>query len=136
MMLIADSGATKAAWRFIDQDGTITALSTAGLSPLFWTSNEMAREITRKFPVKIRSKIKSGKPVIYFYGASCSSKERVQIVRVALKKVFPGSRAHINHDILASARALLGHRKGIACILGTGSNSCYYDGKKITQTKG
>jgi glucosamine kinase len=136
MTLIADSGATKADWRFIDQDGSIASFSTAGFNPLFWTSGEMAAEIERKFPKKVKAKVRSKKTVIYFYGTSCSSKERIKIVHNALKKAFPSSQPVINHDILASARALLGHNEGIACILGTGSNSCYYDGKKITQTKG
>jgi len=136
MILIADSGATKADWRFIDKDGSISAFSTAGLSPLFWTSKEMADEINKKFTKKIKSQITSEKSQIYFYGTSCSSKERIKIVHTALKKVFPKSKEEINHDILASARALLGGKEGIACILGTGSNSCYYDGKKITNMKG
>ncbi|MBI4929580.1 MAG: hypothetical protein HY841_02370 [Bacteroidetes bacterium] len=136
MILIADSGATKADWRFIDKDGTIFSFSCAGLSPLFWTSSEMANEISRKFTKKIKSQITSEKSHICFYGTSCSSRERIRIVQIALKKVFPKSTADINHDILASARALLGNKEGIACILGTGSNSCYYDGKKITHIKG
>lgn len=136
MILIADSGATKADWRFIDKDGSIFSFSTAGLSPLFWTSKEMADEINKKFPKRIKSKVKSEKAQTFFYGASCSSKERIKIVQTALKKVFPKSKAEINHDILASTHALLENKEGIACILGTGSNSCYYDGKKITQTKG
>ncbi len=136
MILIADSGATKADWRFIDKDGNISAFSTAGLSPLFWTSKEMAAEIKKKFPKKIFSQISHLRSHIYFYGTSCSSPSRIKIVQVALKKAFPGSKAVIEHDILASARALHGKYEGIACILGTGSNSCYYDGKKITQIKG
>ena len=136
MMLIADSGATKADWRFIDKDGKISSFSTKGLSPLFWTSKEMAEELNKKTPKSIKSKVKSGNTNIFFYGTSCSSKKRIQIVQSALKKVFPKSKTQINHDILASARALLGNKEGIACILGTGSNSCYYDGKKITDIKG
>ena len=136
MMLIADSGATKADWRFIDKDGDISSFSTEGLSPLFWTSKEMADEINKKIPKKIESGVKSQKSEIYFYGTGCSSKERNKIVELALKIFSPKSNAKINHDILASARALFRNRAGIACILGTGSNSCYYDGRKITEMKG
>lgn len=136
MILIADSGATKADWRFIDRNGNITAFSTAGLSPLFWTSREMTAEIIKKFPKKVFTQINEDRSRIYFYGTSCSSSARIKIVQVALKKAFPRSKAVINHDILASARALLGREKGIACILGTGSNSCYYDGKKIIKIIG
>jgi N-acetylglucosamine kinase-like BadF-type ATPase len=136
MMLIADSGATKADWRFIDDGGKITSFSTRGLSPLFWTSKEMAIELIKKMPKSIKSKVKSNKTEVYFYGTSCSSKERNKIVETAIKNVFPKSKIIVNHDILASARAICGNRAGIACILGTGSNSCYYDGKKITENKG
>ncbi|MFI5163842.1 MAG: hypothetical protein ACHQHP_01195 [Bacteroidia bacterium] len=132
MMLIADSGATKADWRFIDKDGKIFPFSTKGLSPLFWTSKEMTDEINKKFPKKIKSQITSHKSQVFFYGTSCSSKERIKIVEKAIKKVFPKSKIIVNHDILASARSVCGNHSGIACILGTGSNSCYYDGKKIT----
>ncbi len=142
-MLIADSGATKTDWRFIDKKGNVHTFSTAGFSPLFWTSKEIADELNRKIPRKVKSQISPKgvlrtnlKSQIYFYGTGCSSAARNKIVEVALKKVFPHSAPHIHHDILASARALLGRQKGIACILGTGSNSCYYDGKRITETKG
>jgi N-acetylglucosamine kinase-like BadF-type ATPase len=136
VILIADSGATKADWRFIDKDGNITSFSSAGLSPLFWTSQEMVHEINKKFPKRVKSQLASGNSKIYFYGTSCSSPARIKIVRIALKKAFPKSRALVSHDILASARALLGNNPGIACILGTGSNSCYYDGKKISKIIG
>lgn len=136
MILIADSGATKADWRFVDDKGNISCFSTAGLSPLFWTSREMVNEINKKFPKRVKDQIKRQKSKVFFYGTSCSSTQRINIVKVALKTAFPGSKATINHDILASARALLGHSAGIACILGTGSNSCYYDGKKIVEIKG
>ena len=135
-MLIADSGATKADWRFVDKNGNVSGFSTAGLSPLFWTSQEMTREINKRFPKKVKAELKNKKTKVFFYGTSCSSASRIKIVQSAIKKVFPSSLPIINHDILASARALLGRNEGIACILGTGSNSCYYDGKKITQTKG
>lgn len=136
MILIADSGATKADWRFVDKNGSTSSFSSAGLSPLFWTSKEMSDELNKKVPKKVKIQIAIQKSKIFFYGTSCSSKERIKIVQTALKKVFPKSKTEINHDILASARALLGNKEGIACILGTGSNSCYYDGKKITEMKG
>ena len=132
MMLIADSGATKTDWRFIDKNGKIHSFSTAGFSPVFWTSNEIAKEILKHIKLEIRN----SKPEIFYYGTGCSSPKRNKVIATALKKAFPKSKAVINHDILASARALLGNKKGIACILGTGSNSCYYDGKKITEIKG
>lgn len=135
-MLIADSGATKADWRFIDKDGSVHAFSTIGFNPLFWTSAEVAAEVKKAFPKRIKTEISSQKSRIYYYGTSCSSKKRKNIIHTAIKKVFPKSIIKVDHDMLAAAHAICGSRKGIACILGTGSNSCYYDGKKITRTKG
>ena len=136
MMLIADSGATKTDWRFIDELHQVHSFSSAGLNPLFWKSSDMAREILKKTPKKIVRKLRNHPFPVYFYGASCSSPERNKIVYDALRRVFPACKPDIRHDILGSARALLGKNAGIACILGTGSNSCYYDGKSIQETRG
>jgi N-acetylglucosamine kinase-like BadF-type ATPase len=68
---------------------------------------------------------------IYYYGAGCSSSSRNKIVKDALKKVFTGASIKVEHDVLGSALATCGYGEGISCILGTGSNSCYFDGKKI-----
>ena len=135
-MLIADSGATKTDWRFIDKNAKVYSISTAGLSPLFWSGKEIAGEIKRKFPKTLLALVKQYKSPIYFYGTSCSSKQRIKIIADGLHGVFPKSKTIINHDILASARALHKKEKGIACILGTGSNSCLYDGKKIIKIIG
>jgi glucosamine kinase len=136
MMLIADSGATKTDWIFSDINGSSSYFSTIGFNPLFSSSKEIAGEIIKSFPSEIKKKIFSQKSCVYYYGTGCSSKERKQIVFIALNKVFPKSRIAVEHDMLASARAVCKNEKGIAAILGTGSNSCYYDGKKITRTIG
>jgi N-acetylglucosamine kinase-like BadF-type ATPase len=136
MILVADSGATKTDWRLIDTSGKIHSFSTVGFSPMFWTSKEISDELNKKIPKKIKSQVTSNKSEIFYYGTGCSSKQRNKILEVALKKIFPKAKIVINHDILASARALCGTHKGIACILGTGSNSCFYDGKKITKNLG
>ena len=69
---------------------------------------------------------------IFFYGAGCSSEHSKGIVREAFQKIFPDTSLVVEHDLLAAARALCGEEPGIACILGTGSNSCLYDGQQIT----
>ena len=69
---------------------------------------------------------------VFFYGAGCTEVEQCIVVEDALAPVFPDARVKVENDLLGAARALCGHQEGIACILGTGSNSCYYDGKKIT----
>jgi len=68
---------------------------------------------------------------VHFYGTGLSNQNNVKIIKAALKKVFTSAKIEINTDLLAAARALCGDKKGIACILGTGSNSCYYNGRKI-----
>lgn len=136
MILISDSGATKTDWKFIDKDGNTSSFSSAGLSPLFWTSKEMAKEINKKFPKKVKSQISHLHAKIYFYGTGCSSKERIKKVHDGLRMALPGAKIFINHDNLAAARALFKNEAGIACIMGTGSNSCHYDGKKIKKVIG
>jgi N-acetylglucosamine kinase-like BadF-type ATPase len=135
VILIADSGSTKTQWRCIENNGNTYSFSTAGFNPFFWTSEEIYSEIKKKFPENIkhlRTEIKQ----IFFYGAGCSNKNRNQIVHNALSKHFPKSKIEVEHDLLGAARAICGRKKGIACILGTGSNSCLYDGKKITKQIG
>src|SRR5687767_8239886 len=136
MLLIADSGATKTDWRFIGDEGKIISFSSPGFNPLFWKSRDIAAEIKKRAPKRVLAAASAKNLSIYFYGASCSSPARKKVIRVALKTVFPKGKAAIEHDILASARALCGREEGIAGILGTGSNSCHYDGKQITRIIG
>jgi len=68
---------------------------------------------------------------IHFYGTGCSNAANIKLVKDSLKKVFPKAKVFVDHDLAGAAKALCGKEKGIACILGTGSNSCYYNGKKI-----
>lgn len=136
MILIADSGSTKTAWRFVDDNGKVHSFHTLGFNPFFWTSAEIIQEVNKKCPKKLKSQILNPKSKIFFYGAGCSSKQRIKIVKTALKKVFPKSKIEVEHDLLASARAVCGHEKGIAAILGTGSNSCCYDGEKTIRQRG
>jgi len=136
MILVADSGSTKTAWKFIDDNRKVHSFHTLGFNPFFWTSKEIITEINKKCPKKLKSEISSHKSQICFYGAGCSSKQRTKIVKTALKKVFPKCKIEVEHDLLGAARAVCGNEKGIACILGTGSNSCFYDGKKIVRNIG
>ncbi|MBI3502922.1 MAG: N-acetylglucosamine kinase [Bacteroidetes bacterium] len=136
MILIADSGSTKTAWRFIDEGGNIFAFSSMGFNPFFWKSAAIAKEINKKCPKKIKLQVSNHKSRVFFYGAGCSSKKRINIVKTALRKNFPQAKIFVEHDLLGSARAVCGDEKGIATILGTGSNSCYYDGEKVVRQRG
>ena len=70
---------------------------------------------------------------VFYYGTGCANPANAKSVKKAVSKIFAGAKVEVNHDLVAAARALCGRKKGIACILGTGSNSCYYDGKKIVK---
>lgn len=132
MIIIADSGSTKTDWRLIENTKT-HHFNTIGFNPFFQDAADIAHELRTILLPGIKSKISSLQiDTIYFYGAGCSTPGKCKIVNEALSTVFSEANITVEHDLLAAARALCGTNKGIAAILGTGSNSCYYDGSKIT----
>ena len=129
LKLIADSGSTKTDWCLLNGRNK-TFFTTQGLSPYFFNEQQITEIINKELKSKL------GKIIIqeiYFYGTGCSSEKHINIIRVALVNSFGKIKIFITHDLMAAARALCGEEKGIACILGTGSNSCYYNGKKIVK---
>lgn len=128
MILIADSGSTKADWKLLDSNGTVTSQSTRGFNPFFQNSETIEAGLLEDFDEDLEQEKVSE---VFFYGAGCSDDYRCSIVEVALQKVFPNAKVKVNHDLLASARAVCGTQPGIACIIGTGSNSCLYDGIEV-----
>ncbi len=128
MKIIADSGSTKTEWNLLLPDGTIQALYSTGLNPFFISSGKVTEIVQQTFS-KINTELLKE---VYFYGAGCSSLERCTIISSGLEHAFPKAEIKVEHDMLAAARALFGNKEGIAIILGTGSNSCVYDGKDIT----
>lgn len=131
MILIADSGSSKTDWRVIRRDGKINQHRGVGFNPYYMTSEEMAIQMRNDFLVNLESEIEE----VYFYGAGCSSPDRNAEVVNALATIFKQAKIHVDHDLSAAAHATCGHESGIACILGTGSNSCDYDGKNIVATR-
>ncbi|WP_026953021.1 N-acetylglucosamine kinase [Algoriphagus mannitolivorans] len=131
MILIADSGSSKTDWRIIHKDGKISQYRGVGFNPYYMTSEEMSIQMKNDFLVSVSEEVEQ----IFFYGAGCSAPERKQEVAEALNSVFPKASVEVDHDLSAAARATCGHQAGIACILGTGSNSCDYDGGKIIATR-
>lgn len=130
MILIADSGATKTDWRLVYSRQDIRPFQTDGLNPYFVDSLHINDEVEKELVPFIDSKsVKE----IFFYGAGCSSAEKCMIVEDGLIPLFPDARIKVENDLLGAARALCGHHEGISCILGTGSNSCFFDGKIITE---
>jgi len=127
MILIADSGGSKTDWRLLLKDGTIKQASAPGFNPYYQSIDDLKKSIQEVLLPAVTEDVDK----IYFYGAGVSSEKNQQTVNAAIAEFFPGATIEIGWDLLASARALCGHEKGIACIMGTGSNSCLYDGKNI-----
>jgi N-acetylglucosamine kinase-like BadF-type ATPase len=125
--LIADSGATKCEWCLIE-NGKPKKIITQGISPYFLSADQISQLLAKELLPKLKNA-----PVthLYFYGTGLSNPENLLTLKKVLRKTFAGAKTEVQTDLLAAARALCGHKKGIACILGTGSNSCYYNGKKI-----
>ena len=126
-ILIADSGFTKTDWRLIQKDGSIEQARTAGINPYYQSEEEMLRVI-KDLHAQIPDKIDE----IFYYGTGCSSGVNRKKIADLLAKYYPIAKIDVNHDLLAAARSLCGEKPGIACIIGTGTNSCFYDGDKIT----
>ena len=129
MKLIADSGSTKTSWYLSGEDGFVEYFSTNGMNPFFRSTEDIANEIREKLVPKIDKKIDQ----IYFYGAGVINPEKGTVVKRALHDFFPKATIEVESDLLAAARSTLGKEKGIACILGTGSNSCLYNGSEIIE---
>jgi N-acetylglucosamine kinase-like BadF-type ATPase len=126
-ILIADSGATKTDWCLISNGEILQQYNGKGISPIFQTQDEIAEEVKLNiYPVFNKWDISR----IYFYGAGCTT-ENIPVVKNAINQSLLINNIEVYSDIIAAAHSLCGHNPGIACILGTGSNSCEWDGKKI-----
>ncbi len=127
--LIADSGATKTDWYLINGSEILERLSSKGISPVFQKQQEITDEIKSNiYPIFKKWSIDE----IYFYGSGCTP-DNIPIVKEAIHQSLPAENIVVNSDLVAAAHSLCGHEAGIACILGTGSNSCEWDGENITK---
>lgn len=127
--LIADAGSTKVDWAFVDSGGEITARTTSdGLNALL-ASTEEVEETLRT--VKERLGIDNHPEAIHYYGAGCATPAICVKMEEALRHTWGSGEIAVSSDLLGAARGLFGRQKGIACILGTGSNSCLYNGQEI-----
>ncbi len=127
--LIADSGSTKTEWCLLQGKKKIT-VSTQGISPYFLDAAQVQAILVKELLPKLKKNVPTE---IFFYGTGCSNPANVKMIRQSIEAVFPKAKITVDHDLAGAAKALCGHSKGIACILGTGSNSCYYNGKKIVK---
>ncbi|MEO6611433.1 MAG: N-acetylglucosamine kinase [Chitinophagaceae bacterium] len=128
--LIADCGATKTEWCLLTNKKK-KKMITKGISPYFLSPGE----ITRLLQSDLLPKIKEPVEEVFFYGTGLFDPANARLMKGVLKKIFPGSKVYADHDVMGAARALCGHEKGIACNLGTGIFSCYYNGKKIVKSR-
>ena len=128
MLIIADSGSTKTTWRLVDRNKNNSACTTGGMNPFQLGLDEMTRLLEDECTLP-----RTGISKIWFYGAGCAFPDKNQIVADALTRHFGVCDIQVNSDLLAAARSLCGSKPGIPCILGTGSNSCYYNGQEIVQ---
>ena len=129
-ILIADSGSTKCEWCLV-RDGRKKLINTQGISPYFLNTQQIQEVLQKELLVSIRN---NQVDKIFYYGTGCASEENRKTVQKALRFYFKDAEIQVTHDMMGAARALCGRQKGIACNLGTGSFSCYYDGRKIIKS--
>lgn len=129
MKLIAESGSTRTEWALVEDNHLVQRVFTEGLNPFFQTRREISRSVRLGLP---ESFFKKKLDQVYYYGAGCSSYEKKNILGASLVAQFK-TPIQVESDLLAASRGLFKCEAGIACILGTGSNSCFYDGKIIVK---
>lgn len=129
MILIADSGATKTDWCYGADEPSCRTIRTAGINP-FHQSEEEIRAIISTELIPGMSLAPESFSAVFFYGAGCTPEKAKTVSRV-LAGMFPHADVSVESDLTGAARALFGHEEGVACILGTGSNSGLYDGDRI-----
>jgi glucosamine kinase len=127
--LIADSGATKAEWCLLE-NGKKKTIFTTGISPYFLSKEQIIALLQKELLPKIKN---AAIDEVHYYGTGCANPANGKLVRQALQKLFDGAKVSVDHDLMGAAKALCGHSKALACILGTGSNSCFYNGRKIVK---
>lgn len=132
MILIADSGSTKTAWCLISGNQRVKDITTKGINPFYQTEEEIEAELKNTLCQEIggENKINS----VYFYGAGCADSHINNKLAKTLQQVLKSDKAEVSSDMLGAARGIFKHQKGIACIMGTGSNSAYYDGNEIVKS--
>lgn len=130
MILIADGGSTKTSWCLIDENENKTLFNTEGYNPYFSDTTYIYNSLKKSLPGDLPlEKIEE----VNYYGAGVHNAEKAKIISDAFEMIFVNAKIDIGHDLLAAARALLKNDKGFAAILGTGTNTCIYDGNDIVE---
>ena len=129
MIVIGESSSTRTEWTIVDGAEVVEHAFTTGLNPYFQTRRELSHSIRLELPEAF---FRRRWDHVYFYGAGCANKEKNKIMESSLVAQFR-TPVTVESDLLGAARGLLVRKPGLACILGTGSNSCYYDGEEIVK---
>ena len=131
MILIIDSGSTKSDWCFLKGEDIALCVTTQGINPFHQDRDEICSIIDAELIPAIEKNIVKEIKEVFFYGAGCATEAVCVEIKEILSAYFPAASVYVASDMLGAARALCGNKEGIACVLGTGSNSCVYDGKNI-----
>lgn len=130
MILICDCGSTKAEWVLLDGNTVVKGLITNGFNPNY-SDNSTMNDIVREVSDSIDNQNVSN---VFFYGSGCGSGANQVKMKLIISKFFSKAKTEVYPDTLAACHALFGNNPGVACILGTGSNACVYDGSTITES--
>lgn len=130
MLLVCDSGSTKADWCLVDKENNRKFIATCGMNPYNISQEAICQEIESVLISSINPK---DVYVLKFYGAGCSAEVKKNELKEIFSQYFTNANIEIEHDLLGAARALCNNEKGLCAILGTGSNSCLYDGENILE---
>ncbi len=129
MKFVVESGSTKANWALVNAEGSIIdTFDTMGFNPFFHSSDFIGKQIQKNAPLSATAAIVDE---VYFYGAGCSSDHYKQVVAHGLMQVFTNASIHVDHDLVAAAYSTYTGEPCISCIIGTGSNSCFFDGHSL-----
>ena len=126
MRLIIDAGSTKMEWILLDGNVVKQRFYTEGFNPNY-SDRQCLVETCRG------ASLPNGIQSIHYYGTGCGNDQNCQAIKEVFQVQFPDANIHVTHDLMAACHAVLGHERGVACILGTGSNSCLYDGESIIE---
>lgn len=129
MILLAGSGSTHTEWALVERGQIVEQAETAGLNPYFHTRREISHIIRLELPeVFFKTKLEK----VYFYGSGCGNLDKIKQVEASLVAQFR-TPAEVYSDLLGAARGLLQHNPGLAALISTGTNSCFYDGERIVK---
>ena len=130
MILLIDSGSTKTSFVLLNDAGHSEIFKSKGFNPYYYNHNEFYDLLRNELYLKVKGK---GIKQVFYYGSGCSSDANCELVETTLTRFFPSAEIQVEHDLFGAAIALFGRKRGIACILGTGSNSCLWDGERILE---